>query len=213
MHPRVQWAIAKARSAVLLSKFDESEPRDEGGQWTDGGGDSSGGTGSSSDSGGSVSAKEKDQLHLFGSAEASWKDHKAYDELRSSKSFGETLAKLPKKDGTFYRGMVLSTKSEVDQFKLGNTITLAKHSFASPQRDYAKAYTMLQTTLAKKGSTPIVMSIKNATAVDFGSSGYAPNSSKLEVVLPIGDKIKITSMKDAVFNGVKGFNIVAEYVK
>ena len=58
MHPRVQWAVAKAQSAVLLARaFDPNEPRDEGGKWTDGGGDGgdsapSGDSKPSSDTGG-----------------------------------------------------------------------------------------------------------------------------------------------------------------
>jgi len=39
MHPRVQFAVAKARAAVLLARvFDPNQPRDEDGKWTDGGG-------------------------------------------------------------------------------------------------------------------------------------------------------------------------------
>jgi len=38
MHPRVEWAITRARSAVLLATFDPNQPRDEDGKWTDGGG-------------------------------------------------------------------------------------------------------------------------------------------------------------------------------
>ena len=45
---RVDWAIARARSAELLNrtqKYSEDEPRDEGGRWTDGGGSDGGGSG------------------------------------------------------------------------------------------------------------------------------------------------------------------------
>lgn len=39
VHARVQWAVAKARSAVLLARvFDPDQPRDEDGKWTDSGG-------------------------------------------------------------------------------------------------------------------------------------------------------------------------------
>ena len=53
MHPRVQWAIALARSAVLLDrlqqKYSDDEPRDDSGKWTDGGGGGGGGGDAGSD--------------------------------------------------------------------------------------------------------------------------------------------------------------------
>ena len=48
---RVDWAIARAQSEVLLNrtqKYSDDEPRDEGGRWTDGGGSDSGGSGGGS---------------------------------------------------------------------------------------------------------------------------------------------------------------------
>lgn len=52
MHPRVQWAFARAKSAVLLARdFNEDQPRDEDGKWTGGGGDSGGDGGGGTSSG------------------------------------------------------------------------------------------------------------------------------------------------------------------
>ena len=56
MHPRVQWAIAKAQALVLLTRYSDDEPRDESGRWTDGGG-SGGGDAKPSD-GPSLTAEE-----------------------------------------------------------------------------------------------------------------------------------------------------------
>ncbi len=64
---RAAWAVARAQSAVLLArvdrrvrgllqKYDEDEPRDEDGQWTDGGGGSGGDGGSSGGGGGGGTA-------------------------------------------------------------------------------------------------------------------------------------------------------------
>jgi hypothetical protein len=184
-----------------------------GGQFGSGGGGESEAEAPSAANDYGLSTKEKADLKVFGGGiKVDWKNKAEYDALRSSKDFGETLDKLPKQTGTFYRGMVLS-KKEAEQFSsVGSAITIAKHSFASPQRDYAKAFTQLQILRGAKGAVPIVMSIKNANAIAFGKAGYGASKNRLEVVLPIGDKIKITSVKGAEFNGVKGFNIVAEYV-
>lgn len=195
-------------------EWDESlHPRDEGGKFGFGGG----GEGEADDAPSAandygLSTQEKADLKVFGGGiKVDWKNKKEYDALRSSKSFGETLDKLPKQTGTFYRGMVISKKEAAQFTSVDKTVDIAKHSFASPQRDYAKAFTQLQVLRGPKGSVPIVLSIKNANAVAFGKAGYGASKNRLEVVLPIGGKIKVTSVKEAEFNGVKGFNVVAEY--
>lgn len=184
-----------------------------GGQFGSGGGGESEAETPSAANDYGLSTKEKADLKVFGGGiKVDWKNKAEYDALRSSKDFGETLDKLPKQTGTFYRGMVIP-KKEAEQFvSVGGTITIAKHSFASPQRDYAKSFAQLQILRGAKGSIPIVMSIKNANAVAFGKAGYGASKNRLEVVLPIGDKMRITSVRETVINDVKGYNVVAEYV-
>jgi hypothetical protein len=48
---RVDWAVTRARSAVLLQKYSDDEPRDDSGKWTDGGGGGNGDGGGSKPSG------------------------------------------------------------------------------------------------------------------------------------------------------------------
>lgn len=235
---REDWAEIQARAYAALSRdFDESKhPRVPGGP---GGGEFAPGGGgqtptqkpakqpaptpnpdptqppsatSSADLSSMLSEKEKDQLRVFGSGEKSWKDKGVYDKLRTSKEFGDTLAKLPRIQGTFYRGMVLK-EADASQFAVGKMLTIDKHSFASPKKDYAKAYAQLQLNFIK-GGTPILLSVNNAVAGDYRAARQAYGekaTKKLEAVFEAGSKFIISSVRETVISGVKGLNVVAEY--
>jgi hypothetical protein len=198
------------RTLRLPRDFDPDEPRDETGEWTDGGGDGGSSSGSGSGSAGKLSDKEKADLDKFGPVS---KDAKGYEALRSSKEFGKALAKLPRAEGTFYRGMALSSQKEAEQFAVGKTATFDKHSFATPQQKSAKSYAQVQ-VLKNSKAIPIILAVKNASAANYTAhrTGGKKGPTK-EVVFAMGDKIKVTSREETVINGAKGYLVTAEHVR
>jgi 8-oxo-dGTP pyrophosphatase MutT (NUDIX family) len=136
------------------------------------------------------STKEEDALTTWGDAEANIEGSgtRAFEALRRSDSFGETIDKLPKYSGTVYRGFQVKSPS----FRPGQSITMDKHSAGAKTLSHAKTYTNPPEGQRATGE-PVIFKISGGSVPDFGKSNFS--SEHGEVIVPKGTKMRVRSVE------------------
>ena len=194
MHLRVQWAIAKAQAAVLLARgFDESEPRDDSGKWTDGGGDGSAPAGDSADKPASPtehSDKEKQALRDYAATEGSVKINKFMRAEDKSKYSDKTRKEMQAKIDTIRGAM---KKNEIGQ--PGAVFRIIAPSKTATELD-KNAEQLVGKTLPLGGFQSTTYKWKDATNFARASAAHVAMVMDLPAHTPVVDMTKYSKYKE-----------------
>lgn len=199
---RNDWRSFEEEDDVSTVKYSPDQPRDDHGRF----GEGDGGSDSSSSSGGSkLSEHDEKKLNAWLTGTDGSKELAAeYNKLRSDPAFGEVVDRLPKFEGTAYRGVVMKD-GEMHGLEVGKEMEIRRYSSATKDSGIAVNYANERdATSGTQGNTMVVMAFKDARAGDLGAvkhSDFHAAKEDQEVILHRGDRYKVASVRENVRMG------------